>query len=66
MTRDTMVSILKDLYQEDIPDSKLYEEAIETIENYLFTLLPEVLYHKSRVIVIAYIALIAERNNKHD
>lgn len=49
--------LLKSFYQEDIPDARMIEEAITTLENH-FDLLPcDELCHHSRPLAIAYLAL---------
>lgn len=65
MKRETRIMILKDIYQESagISDADLYDEAIETLENYFAALVPAELYHRSRVEVIAYLALINARES---
>lgn len=63
MKRETRITILKDIYQDSagISDDELYDEAIATLENYFSALVPGELYHRSRVDVIAYLALLNER-----
>lgn len=63
MKRETRIMILKDIYQESagISDADLYDEAIATLEDYFSSLVPSELYHHSRVKVIAYLALLNER-----
>ena len=49
--------LLKECYQEDVPDNRMIEEAIVSIENYFDLMSLEELCHHSRPLAIAYLAL---------
>lgn len=49
--------LLKGLYQEDIPDEKMIEEAIVSLKNYFSLMRFDELCHHSRPLAIAYLAL---------
>ena len=64
MKRETRVAIFKDVYQCDIPDEELYDEAIATLESYFEETRTDIVYGQSRIYAIAYLALLAEREEK--